>query len=82
MIKSSILKGKQFLKELNNVKCSINLAVSNYDTSTLIIYKIEDGHPLRKETDFNSILHKLGHNPTNCEWFVFDKLEQISINNQ
>tara|TARA_R100000808_G_C2143387_1_gene151176 strand:- start:2116 stop:2295 length:180 start_codon:yes stop_codon:yes gene_type:complete len=57
----------------------MQLSVSDYETGSLTIYIIEDKHELNSIDNLEEVVNKLGHNSTNCEWFVFEHIEKKLI---
>jgi len=57
----------------------MKLSVSDYETGCLTIYIIGDKHPLRNINDVEEVVNRLGHNSTNCEWFVFKSKKYVVI---
>ena len=61
----------------------MKLSISDYETGSLAIYIFPKNHKyIIEETELEDIVLKLGHNATNCEWFVFTDIEIKVMNDE
>ena len=58
----------------------MKLSVSDYDTNTLIIYNIPDEHRYASDAmQLDEVVAELGHRVSNCDFFVFESMQNIDI---